>query len=408
MAGAPRNPHEAAFVPKPFDWPQWQGQARDDISRETNLLSDWPQDGPPLFWKVQGLGGGYSTPSVMSGRIFGMGAKGENEVVWALTESDGSELWTAVVAPANHRVGYGEGPRCTPTVDNDRIYALGTSGDLSCLETETGKVLWTRSLVNDFGGQIPGWGYCESPLVDGDLVLATPGGKKATIVALDKKSGKTVWQASVSKGNGAAYSSIIAAEVAGQREYIQLLSGGVVGVDAQTGRFLWSYDRPANGTANCSTPIFHEGFVFAASNYGNGGGLAELSGKGNTINATEVYFTKHMKNHHGGMVLVNSCIFGADDSILTCLDFKTGKVFWDSREPGKGSLAYADERLYYRNEGGDMFLIEAQPGKYVRHGRFKQPERSPASAWAHPVIANGKLYLRDQGVLLCYDVKKKL
>jgi prepilin-type processing-associated H-X9-DG protein len=210
----------------------------------------------------------------------------------------------------------------------------------------------------------------------------------------------------VPEGDGAAYSSIIVGTVGSQREYIQFLSRGVVGVAADDGKFLWRYDKPANGTANCSTPIFRDNCVFAASGYSTGGGLAKLTANGDQIKAEQVYFTQHMKNHHGGAVLVDGYVYGSDEGLLCCLDFQTGKIMWEDRHPGKGSIAYADGHLCYRNEGGPVVLIEANPHKYVETGRFEQPERSASSAWSHPVIANGKLYLRDQDLLLCYDVKK--
>jgi outer membrane protein assembly factor BamB len=393
-----------------FDWPQWQGPERNAISHEMGLLRSWPKEGPPLVWKATELGGGFSTPSVAGGRIFGMGYRktdqADDEVVWALNERTGEELWRTPIAPANRKVGYGEGPRCTPAVDGERLYALGVSGDLVCLEVATGKLVWHHNLVKDFGGSIPGWGYSESPLVDGDKVIATPGRKKATLVALNKKTGDTLWTSQVPEGDGAGYSSAIVADVPGQRQYVQFLGRGVVGVAADDGRFLWRYDHPANSTANISTPIFHDGCVFAASAYGKGGGLVKLMRDGPTTRATEVYFTEDMQNHHGGMVLLDGYLYGANGGQLACLDFKTGDVQWQSRAAGKGSLVYADGRLYYRNEGGPVILVEANPRKYVEHGRFVQPERSSQRAWAHPVVANGRLYLADQNVLLCYDVKQ--
>jgi outer membrane protein assembly factor BamB len=389
-----------------LDWPQWQGPYRAAVSLEKGLLPAWPKAGPPLAWTARGLGGGYSTPSVAGGKVFGMSFRKDDEVVWALDEATGKELWSATIAPANRRIGYGEGPRCTPTVDGDRLYALGVSGDLVCLEAETGKEHWRHNLPRDFGGKMmSGWGYSESPLVDGEHVIVTPGGAKATLMALDKKTGEPVWQASVKGGDGAGYASAVVADVDGQRQYVQFLGRGVVGVAAADGKFLWRYDHPANGTANISTPIYHDGHVFAASGYSTGGGLARLTRHGDTTTAEEIYFTKNMQNHHGGMVLMDGYLYGANGSILTCLEFETGKVMWESRRPGKGSIAYADGMLYYRSEEGPLSLIEANPRKFVERGRFDQPQRSSTRAWPHPVIANGKLYLRDQDVLLCYDVK---
>jgi outer membrane protein assembly factor BamB len=398
---------KATFTPRPYDWPQWQGPRRTAISAEHGLLQSWPEGGPPLLWKVYDLGGGYSTPSVSAGRIFGMGFDGDRELVWALEEESGQELWRTRIAEANRGIGYNEGPRSTPTVDGELVFALGVSGDLVCLESATGKERWHKKLVDDFSGRVmSSWGYSESPLVDGDRVIATPGGDQATLVALDKKTGSTIWKASVPQGDGAGYASVIRADLGDEGEYVQLLGGGVVGVAAKDGRFLWRYDRPANRMANCSTPIYQDGCVFAASNYGAGGGLVRLRQTGAEIKTDEVYATKHMKNHHGGVLLLDGHLYGANDSSLACLDFKTGKVHWEEHKPGKGSVASAEGMLYYRNENGPVVLIRANPEKYEEVSRFEQPERSDKMAWPHPVLANGRLYIRDQGLLLCYDIKR--
>ncbi len=431
-----------ADAPGSFDWPQWQGPGRDAVSKETGLLKEWPKGGPPLAWEVKGLGGGYSAPSVAAGRIFGMSDRGDDEVVWALSEKDGKTLWEGRLEPAvRQRMPQGrEGPGCTPTVDGERLYVLGMGGDLACLRVEDGKVLWQRSLPRDFGGRLPTWSYRESPLVDGDKVICTPGGPDATLAALDKLTGKTIWQSKVPDaagggpgrgpggfgggrggfgGSGAAYASVIAIDFEGQREYVQFTAKALVGVAASDGKFLWRYDRPANRAAiNCSMPIYHDGLVFAASAYGAGGGLVKLSKDANGgVKAEEVYATRKMQNHHGGMILLDGCLYGAnggnEGGYLVCLDFQTGKVLWDERDKPdrtgvrKGSVALADGRIYYRQEDGTMILFEPSPREYIERGRFEQPDRSQAPDWSHPVVANGKLYLRDQDVLLCYDVKAK-
>ena len=222
-----------------------------------------------------------------------------------------------------------------------------------------------------------GWGYSESPLIDGDKLLCTPGGKKATLAALDKKTGETIWMAPIKDGNQAAYSSIVAADVAGQRQYIQFLAGGVVGVTAE-GKFLWRYNKPSAGI-NCTTPIYHDQCVYAAASYGKGGGMVQLIREDNQVKAEEKYFHKNMENHHGGLVLIDGYLYGEGSGRLACMEFKTGKEMWREGKAGKGSIAYADGRLYYRNEGGPIILAEANPEKYVEHGRFKQPKRSGKS-----------------------------
>lgn len=395
------------FRPRSHDWPQFRGPRRDAVSTETGLLRRWPKGGPPLVWKATSLGHGFAAVSVSAGRILSLGERESNLVVVCLRESDGKESWVSKVGGP----WKGEGPNSTPTVDGDLLYVLLPEGELVCLETATGKERWRRELAKDFAARFPGRGMAESPLVDGNRVICTPGGPKAALVAFDKLTGKTIWQAETPQGDRATYASAIAADVGDQRQYIQFLQGGVVGVAADNGRFLWRYDRPANELANCSAPIYFDQHVFAASAYSRGGGLARLIRKDANFQAEEVYFSKDMKNHHGGVVLVNGYLYGAhggneDVPRLVCLDFKTGEQKWSNRPAGKGSIAYADGRLYFRNEDGPMLFIEATPRGYVEHGRFAQPERQSAKAWPYPVIANGRLYLRDQHLLFCYDVKQ--
>jgi outer membrane protein assembly factor BamB len=431
-------------VGRAADWPQWQGPDRNSISKETGLLQQWPEAGPPLAWRIDKLGGGDSAPSIADGRIFGMSNRGDEEVVWALAEADGKELWVKPIGSAyQQRMPQSkEGPGCTPTVDGDRIYVLGMSGTVACLKVGDGEILWKRSLTEDFAGVIPMWSYRESPLIDGDRLVCTPGGPEATVVALNKLTGETIWQCKLPEeqaaekpadppaenrgrrrggfnfgpSSGAGYSSVIPIELDGQRQYVQLAAKGVMGVAADDGKFLWRYDAPANGMAiNCSTPIFQDGMVFAASAYGAGGGLAKLNKDANgAIEPEEVFFSKRMQNHHGGMVVIDGALYGAnggnEGGALICLDFKTGDILWDERSKRrapKGSIAFADGRIYYRTEEGTLLLIEPNREAYTEVGRFEQPDRSEAPAWAHPAIANGKLYIRDHDLLLCYDITAK-
>ncbi len=417
------------------DWPQWQGPERNAISKERGLLQEWPKEGPPLAWKITGLGGGDGGPSIAAGRIFGMSNRGDEEVVWALSGTDGKTVWVTRLGPAfkQQMPQSKEGPGCTPTVDGERLYVEGLGGDIACLQASDGKILWQRSLTRDFGGRAPTWSYRESPLVDGEKVVFTPGGKDAILVALDKVTGNTIWKSQVpgsddgdagggppgfGGGSGAAYASAIAIDFDRQREYVQLTAKALIGVAASDGKFLWRYDRPANRMGiNCTTPIYHDGEVFASSAYGAGGGLVRLSKEANgRVKTGEVWFQRKLQNHHGGVILLDGCLYGAnggnEGGALVCLDFKTGNVLWNERDDTehrvpKGSVALADGRLYYRAEEGTLLLIEPNAKQYLERGRFEQPDRSKQPAWAHPVIANGKLYIRDQDVLLCYDVKAK-
>jgi outer membrane protein assembly factor BamB len=395
-------------TPGKFDWPQWQGPNRNAISSETGLLDTWPKGGPKQLWKITGLGAGYSSPSVAAGRIFTMGNKDKLEYVIALDERDGKQLWAFPVGQERSNGGGYPGPRCTPTIEGNRAYALGLNGDLVCIDITNGQSVWRRDLRKELAGSPGGWGYTESPLIDGENLIITPGGKKNTIVALKKVSGEVVWNAQVPEGDSAGYSSVIAANIHGTRQYVQFMQRGIVSVEAATGRFLWRYNGAANGTANISTPVAFENDVFSASAYGKGGGLAKITRDAGKWTATEAYFTQDMQNHHGGMVLINGYLYGSNGGKLACLEFKTGKVQWQSNIPGKGSVTAAEGKLYYRNESGKgkVFLIDATPEKFIERGQFEQPDRAKQNAWAHPVIANGRLYIADQDILLCYDVKK--
>jgi outer membrane protein assembly factor BamB len=387
------------------DWPSFRGPNRDGVSTETGLRQEWPKDGPPKLWTAKNLGLGFGAPTIAKGKLYGLGTRDGKDGVWALKESDGSELWFTPFdnpRPTNQN----NGPSGSPTYHDGKLYVVSSFGKVACLDADSGKEIWKVDMTSkDLGGRVQSWGYTETVLIDKDKLICTPGGKN-TIVALKPASGEVIWRSSIPKADAAQYSSVVAAEIAGRRQYVQFVRGGIVGIDAADGTFLWRYNAPANGTANCSAPIVHDDYVFAASNYGTGGGLVQVSKSGDAFDAKEVYFTKKMQNHHGGMVLVDGYLYGSNEGLLTCLDFKTGKVQWEERAPGKGSIAHADGRLYYRNEGGPVFLVGANPKKYVEYGRF-EPPRSDAPAWPHPVIANGRLYLRDQELIFCYDVSAK-
>ncbi len=406
------------------DWPGWMGADRTGVSHETGLLKQWPKSGPKLVWKVEDIGEGYSTPSVAGGKIFLMSNRGTNdEFAIALSVKDGSKIWerrVGKVGNPNQRPSY-PGSRSTPTVDGDAVYVLGSDGDLARLDAEKGEVRWKKSLRTDFGGKPGNWAYAESPLIDGDMLICTPGGDQATLAALNKKNGEVIWKAVVPAKGGAgrgmgssnspSYSSAIVATVDGVKQYIQLLGGGLVGIAAKDGKVLWSYDK-VTGSTMCNTPLFHDGYVLVSENSprgtGNGTTLLELKGNGNGgVTATEVRQNKTLAVHHGGAVRVGDAVYGTNNNGLVCLDFKTLETKWQDRSVGKGSIAAADGELYVRSEKGPVALVEATPTAYKEIGRFEQPDRSSKPSWPHPVIAGGRLYLRDQNVLLCYDVKQK-
>ncbi len=389
------------------DWPSWRGPQRDGICRETGLLQEWNSGEPKLAWKTKGLGEGFSGPAVVGNVLYTMGNLKGKEWVFALDVSKaGRRLWASPIGPIRHKGGGFPGPRSTPTIDGDRLYTLGINGDLVCMDIHNGDIVWRRNLVADFGGGTPNWGYAESVLIDGPTLLCTPGGAKATIVALSKRDGKQVWASPI--GDPAAYSSIIPFTAGKVKQYVTLTAKGIVGVRAKDGKFLWRYNAPSNQVANVATCVTFRQTVFGACDYGIGGGLAWIQKTADGFNAKEMYFSKKMQNHHGGLILLDGALYGCSNpDVLTCLDYQTGEVKWTDRSCGKCSLLCAEGRLYCRDERGPISLVEATPAGFRLHGRFKQPDRSNREAWPHLVIANGMMYVRDQDVLLCYDVRAK-
>lgn len=396
------------------DWPQWRGPNRDGVSKETGLLKEWPKDGPNLLWQVKDLGGGYGTPSVAGGRIYVMANKGlGEESVKALDAKDGGTLWSTPIGKVGNPDQQPNYPaaRSTPTVDGALLYALGSDGDLACLEAATGKVRWRKSLRADFGGQPGTWAYSESPLVDGDVVVCTPGGAEATVVALNKGTGEVVWKCAVPGGAKAGYASIVVADAGGVRQYVAYTGGGLIGVEAKTGKFLWRYDK-TTGPVGMSvlTPVVGEALVYSGNDR-LGGAAVRLTADGGAVKAEEAYRDMKLPKMIGGAVLVGDYLYGASGQVLVCAEFKTGQVKWSERSVAPGAVCYADGRLYLHGEGGDVALVEAAPEAYREHGRFTPPN-PPAQranrgekAWAYPVIAGGRLYVRDADCLWCYDVK---
>lgn len=384
------------------DWPQWRGLRRDAISSETSLLTQWPAGGPKRLWRAEGLGTGYGSISIAGTRIFVQGGAGGRSEVHCLNRADGRKLWTTPVGRmgGNDR---GDGPRATPTVDGARVYVLTENGDLACLDAASGKPAWSMNILREFGGSNPHWLLSESPLIDGDRLIVTPGGRGAGMVALDKATGKTIWKCA-ELNDPAGYASAIAADVGGVRSYLNLTARAGVGVRASDGKLLWRYERPANRVANCTTPVFHNNRVFYTSAYGTGCGLLALTPKDGAVSTAEVYFSRDMMNHHGGVVLVNGHVYGFSNAILTCMDFATGKLLWRDRSVGKGSLAVANGQLYLLGENGTAGLADATPEGYRERGRFRIDDLG-FPAWAHPVVCDGRLYLRNQGRLECFDVR---
>jgi outer membrane protein assembly factor BamB len=391
------------------DWPQWNGRNRDGKSGDTGLLAQWPADGPKLAWKATGFGQGYATISVVGDRLYTMGEKSDAGWVMAASADGGKILWsTKVGGPGLSGVpGYDfPGPRSTPVVDGELTFALDAWGELICVNSVDGKEQWRKSLKQDLGGAPPTWGYSESPLVDGGQVVVTPGGKKGALAAVNKKTGELIWQ-SKDFTDAAHYSSIIPAEIDGTRQYVQLTSASVVGISPKDGSLLWKAPRQGN-VAVIPTPLVAGNEIYVTSGYGAGCNLFKVTKTDDKFSANQVFANHVMVNHHGGVVRVGDYIFGySDGKGLTCQNARTGEALWaEKAKIKKCSVSYADGKLYCREEDtGAVILVDAESEGYTEKGRFSQPERSKEKAWSHPVIANGKLYIRDQDLLLCYDIK---
>ncbi len=427
----------AASIPAlALDWPQWRGPDRTGVSKETGLLKDWPKEGPKLEWKYAGLGLGFSTMAVVGDRLYALGALDEVEYVIALDVKNGkpAEAWKAKLGPIFTFKGniWGDGPRGTPTVDGKHVYALGGQGELVCVETDKGQEVWRKNLIEDLGGEMMSWwGYSESPLIDGDLLICTPGGDKGTLAALDKKTGKVIWRSTEMK-NKAPYSSVVVSEAGGVRQYVQTSfatdpEGGMVfGARAKDGKLLWQANMfSGESLAIAPTPVVRGDLVYVTAGYGGGCHLFKLTPADGKFTPEEQYTSKRIqksvKNTHGGVVLVGDHIYGHSEGLgWVCQDFKTGKVVWSDRnqlECKSGGVTAADGMLYLYSDEGGMALLTATSTGWDEHGTFEIPEKSKvpetrrtssaAKIWTQPVIANGRLYLRDQELLFCYDIRAK-
>lgn len=393
----------ASQAPAPDDWYQWRGPNRDGISQEKGLLKDWPTAGPRLLWKATGVGDGYSSFSASGGRLYTLGARGNTEYVIALDRATGKKVWEYVNG-RRFQNDRGDGPRSTPTIEGNRLYTIGGSGDFTCLDVATGQKIWSINLVGKFGGVNPYWGYSESPLIVGDRILVNAGGRRASIVAVNKADGATLWQ---QHNDEAGYSSPMLLKTGSLSQVIFFTAERTLAVDPRDGRLLWSYNKASNSTANIATPIVRGTQVFVSSDYGTGAALLDVKAAGNIASANEIYFTREMRNHHASSVLVGDYVYGFSSSILTALKFDSGEVAWRHRSVGKGSLIYADDRLYLYSEEGVVGLAEASPAAYREHGRFTLPSDAGLPHWSHPIISGGILVLRDQDNVFGYDLHSK-
>lgn len=397
------------------DWPQFRGPNQDGKSTETGIIKSWEDKAPELVWMGEGMGSGYATLSVVGDRIYTTGDLKDGQGVVAVNAKDGKVLWTTILTEGAPKHGF-EGSRSTPTVVGDHMWVTTSNGQVACLTTD-GKVVWKKSFDKEWGGKMmSGWGFAESVLIDGKAAVCTPGGPEAMMVALDKDTGNELWKCKVPEYGkngkpGAGYSSIVISMAAGVKQYVQMTGNGVIGVRAEDGKFLWGYDHTANGVANISSPVVVDDLVFSSSAYGAGAGLVKLAKDGDGVKATEEYFLgpDKLQNHHGGMVLVDGYLYcghkqnGGD---LVCIELKTGKFMWGPiKGLGKGSacVLYADGNLIFRYQDGLMALVEATPKEFKLKGTFK-PKFQEKESWSYPVISGGRLYLREQDKLMCYQL----
>ncbi len=399
------------------DWPQWRGPERDGKSAETGVIKGgWEKNPPKLLWMSSGMGNGYSGVAVVGDRIYTTGDLEGGQGVVAADARDGKVIWSTVVTEGRPRHGY-EGARCTPTVKGDLLWVTTSNGMVACLDTK-GNILWKKDFAKEWGGKMmSGWGFSESVLVDGDAAVCTPGGPDAMMVKLDGKTGREIWRCAApdfGKGHGkagAGYGSAVISNGAGVKQYVQMTGKGVIGVRAEDGGFLWGYDRPVNDTANIPTPIVSGDFVFCSTAYGAGAGMVRLSRDGGGVKAEEVYFINpnKMQNHHGGLVLVDGhvyCGHRQNGGEPVCVELATGKVAWGPvKAPARGSAAvtYVDGHLIFRYEKGLVVLVKADPKEYKMLGSFT-PAHQERESWAHPVVSGGRLYLREQDKLMCYQL----
>ncbi|MEX2317679.1 MAG: PQQ-binding-like beta-propeller repeat protein [Pirellulales bacterium] len=402
----------AALIVAPafaVDWAQWRGPQRTGVSSEKGLADSWPAGGPKLIWQSKDLGDGYGSPAIAAGRIYLLGNDGlENEYVEARDVTSGKQIWRKRVGQVGEPDQDPNYPaaRSTPTIDGDRIYALGSDGDMVCLATASGDILWQKNLRKDFNGKPGDWAYAESPLVDGEVVVCTPGGLDAAMVKLNKANGDVLWKCTIPEAEDAGYASAIIVNFEGRKQYVQYFSKGLVGIDAASGKFLWralEVDRD-----NMATPIEEDGFVYIPL-FLSGGGLAKLTSTADGVTAKEAYRKRGLPNSIGGIVLVDGHLYGTVTDGLVCADFKTGAIKWKAPSVGAGAVCSADGLLFVHGENSEVALVEATPTEYREKGRFKVPELPQRRdrnerAWSYPVVANGRLYIRDKNFLWCYNV----
>jgi len=398
------------------DWPTFRGPERTAVAPDKGLLTTWPEAGPKLLWETDGAGRGYASVSIADGKLYTLGdgrstAADADEYLTCYDQKSGRPLWaTKTGEPWNEGQYSWQSSRGTPTIDEGLVYVVTPRGDLVCCNAETGAVVWNRHLVDQLKGKKGDpWGFSESVLIDGDRVICTPGGETATMVALNKKTGETIWQTVRPEDRGAGHASIAVSEINGQKVFVQVTASGPMGVAASDGKLLWTYDIDRT-TAVIPTPIIRDDLVFFSVGYKRGGALLrQLPGANGAVSVEAVYgLNTRLANKHGGVVLIGDHVYGDSDDqgAPFCAELMTGEQVWKSRGSGRGSAAFAaaDGMLYIQYSDGVMVLAKASPEGYEEVGKFEIPKSDDRPTWAHPVVNDGKLYVRSDDKLLCYDV----
>lgn len=389
------------------DSPQFRGPKRDGKFPETGLLKSWPEGGPTLLWKADGIGLGYSSVSVVGDSIYVTGRGEDNNGTFYALGLDGSVKWTLGYGPETSQ-GQGPAPRSTPTIDGDRAYILSGPGILHCIDLNKKAILWSVNIVEKFKSLPTEWSMAESLLIDGNKVFCTPGGPDASVVALDKMTGDTIW---TSKGlsEAAAYCTPDLIEHGGRRMVLTMTAKSVVALDPETGAILWTHEHITKYDIHAVTPVYADGMIYYTGGYKSGGGMLQLAADGASV--TPKWSDLTLDCQHHGIVIVDGYVFGTAHQLgkkLVCLELASGKVMWESQDVTQGSVVFADGMLYtYEGpKAGVVSLVKPSPAGFERTGQFTITEGA-AEHWAHPTIANGVLYIRHGEKLFAYDVKAK-
>ncbi len=380
-------------------WPQWRGANRDGISEESGLLAEWPQQGLPVLWKVAG-GDGFSSLAVSDGKVYTFVDRDKSEWAVCLNADSGEEIWSVPTSPTFEEPQGGDGARATPTVDGSRVYFLGATGALLCLDKKTGETLWQLNILKDFNASNLHWGVSTSPLVEGDLLLVNVGAPGASVVAFHKTTGDVAWKA---HDDVAGYASPLPITVEGIREIVFFGGKAIFGLSPKDGKLHWRHEWLTTSDMNIATPIFSDPFLFVSSGRGTGSGLFRLSRQGNGVSAEGLWTKKLMQNHYNGCILVGDYLYGFDNSILKCIRLEDGEEIWADRSVGKGSLIAAQGHLFILGEQGDIAMAKATPEGYQELGRMKILDYK---SWTPPSLAGGRLYLRDQQNIACLDLRQ--